>query len=242
MVKRLISLLTNRTAWKLLFRGVFLSGTIFLAVYTGFAWWAVAALIVTVFWIHFILLERYVISVSFFIAVLASLFSLTLRVPNVLIGFLSIGILVALIGIGSLAFSRRDIIYDITETALAFLIFTAFFAVNSDEWWMYVLVFIAFVFLTHESFVFGGVPWRMYRSSAAVAVGLVVIELAWIVRFLPLGFINAAALLALFCSMTRNAFIVGFKGNMTPRLFLTNISAFIAVSMVIFAASKWYVQ
>jgi len=91
----------------------------------------------------------------------------------------------------------------------------------------------------HESFDFFGVTRGKRLVFAAFILSLLSVELSWVVMFLPLGFINAAAFLALFFLLVRDGIVIHFQGYLSLPFVFKQLTFFIVLAVLIFASARW---
>jgi len=257
MVKRLKFLLTNQTEWKLLFKAFLLTLTIFLVGLFGFSWWAIFIFFLVLIGIYFTqLLERHLLRVSFWLLPLLILFSLhslsilpscstSILCPLSLITyFLYFSLTFIVLGIGSFFFTHRHTIYSLLNTILilltSLLLFSSKFQVTSFKFnFLYLVFFLIIIFIFKEVLHFFEVSWSKRIFIVSLAVSLVGLELAWLITFLPLGFINAAAFLTLFFILIRESIVSHFRGTLNLPFIMRQLTFFVLLTLIIFAVSQW---
>lgn len=69
--------------------------------------------------------------------------------------------------------------------------------------------------------------------------GILAVEFAWILSFLPLGFINAALFLTLLFLLLRDGLLVRAQGFLNLRFILREFTFFVFLGLVILAVSRW---
>jgi len=93
-----------------------------------------------------------------------------------------------------------------------------------------------------ESLVFSPIPFGAKGRRMVVinrALAFLGAEILWITGFLPLGSINTAAFLTVFLILARDMILANFAGKLDTRLILREVVLFIAISLLLFAASPW---
>lgn len=146
-----------------------------------------------------------------------------------------------LFGLGDLAFKNRQLVYQHANTGLFFLAFLIFFSLN--RWNLFPLkyfgIWLAVFLLFFESFksLIGKFPRR--EKFVALVFSLLILELVWTVLMLPIGFINSAALLALFAFLIRDSVWNYFEGKLNKNFILNMATLGIIFVLIIFAASRW---
>lgn len=146
-----------------------------------------------------------------------------------------------LLGIKNLVFAHRSAVYYLLNSFLFFLVFFFFFLIDKSRsfWFQYLAAGLAVFLLSKEflSFFISDFPKR--KTLAAAGFSFLVLELLWAVSLLPIGFLNSSAL-TLFAVLILMDFVIHhFNGTLTRKVILRNITSWIVLSIVIFAASKW---
>lgn len=258
MVKRLRFLLTNQTGWKLLFKAFLLTLTLFLVELFGFSWWAILAFFLVLIGIYFTQLpERHLLRISFWLLPLLILFGLhslsslpscslsLIPCPLSLIAYILYFLLsFTILGLGSFFFTRRHAVYSLLNTTLILLtslvLFSSKFQVTSFKFnFLYLAFFLITIFIFREVLHFFEVSWSKRGLIVSLAVSLVGLELAWLITFLPLGFINAATFLTLFFILIRESIVSHFRGTLNLPFIMRQLTFFVLLTLIIFAVSQW---
>lgn len=258
MVKKLKFLLINQTEWKLLFKAFLLTLTLFLVELFGFSWWAILVFFLFLIGIYFTQLsERHLIRVSFWLLPLLILFSLhslsilpscslsLVPCPLSLIAYLLyFSLTFIVLGLGNFFFTHRHTIYSLLNTILilltSLLLFSSKFQVTSFKFnFLYLAFFLIIIFIFKEVLHFFEVSWAKRSLIVSLAVSLVGLELAWLITFLPLGFINAAAFLTLFFILIRESIVSHFRGTLNLPFIMRQLTFFVLLTLIIFAVSRW---
>ncbi len=144
-----------------------------------------------------------------------------------------------ILGLIDLFFKERTQIYGILNTVLMLAVFLiVFYFLNLKNFWILGIALFLFLFLLFsEVFIFFEIPKGKKMLAAGSALGLLGVELAWILNFLPLGFINAALFLTLFFLLIKDALVSKAKGVLTFAFVFRELTFFIILTIIIFAAS-----
>ncbi|MEK7464776.1 MAG: hypothetical protein AAB617_03315 [Patescibacteria group bacterium] len=138
-------------------------------------------------------------------------------------------------------FKDRFLVYGIFNVALLIQISTLFFYFARLDNFILpgVIVFFSIVLLFKEVFVFFGASQERRVLVLSVALGLIILELSFFTIFLPLGFINSAALIVLFSILIRDAMLFHVRGYLNFDFIFRELAFLIVVSLVILASSNW---
>lgn len=142
------------------------------------------------------------------------------------------------IGLFRFFFRSRMLVYSILHIVLMVALFFIFFAAALSLF-STLFILIALTLLFREFFALLNVPWRGRALLMSVALGFFGTELALLVRFLPLGFVNAAAFLGLSLLLVRDAARAHFEGTLDIPLVLRGLTLFLILSVAIFSVSVW---
>ncbi len=258
MVKRLNFLLQNQIAWRSSLLKAAAVTLAFFGVYIlNFSFWAVLGLFLVLLpSIYFRESpERQSVKVSFWLFPflgLIALYILKSSFPSNFAVFAVFALLllffISLFGLISFIFTNRFLFFGIFNAALFFSLFLEAFyyslaLILSLSWvftvFYWLALFLAVVFLFKEFFEFYGISLKGKIGIVGVVLGFVVFELFLIVSFLPLGFVNAAAFLTLFALLIRDSLAQHFQGFLNFPFILRELTYFILVGLIIFAASRW---
>lgn len=146
-----------------------------------------------------------------------------------------------LLGIKNLVFARRSAVYYLLNSFLFFLVFFFFFLIDKSQffWFKYLAAGLGILFLSKEFLLFFTPDFPKRKTLAAAGFSFLVLEILWAVSLLPIGFLNSSALM-LFAVLILMDFIVHhFNGALTRVVILRNITSWIILNVVIFAASNW---
>ena len=154
---------------------------------------------------------------------------------------------VLLLGIKNLIFINRQKIYYLLNSFLLLSIFLIFFYADKSRFFTlkYLAAGAAVFFLLEEFF-------RIFRESIrqnlilgrryhllAVTIGFLGIQLLWVIALLPVGFINASALMLLSILTMENFSLHYLDGSINRRLVLRDITVFLLFGLIIIGISSW---
>lgn len=108
----------------------------------------------------------------------------------------------------------------------------------------YPILFFAFgtgiYMLMSETFAFSRAKIRGKRLVVINAVlAFIGAEILWVTGFLPLGAVNASALIAVFLVLARDAEISNIHGRLNARFILRSVTIFLVSLLLLLAASPW---
>jgi hypothetical protein len=238
--------LTEKTLWKLLLKTVLGTLAVFLIYEFDFHSLSIiaGALVFVIIYLR-ATEERRFFRISFLLLPILALVAIGIINP---IGPVSVGLYAlfavlffVLLGLINLFFKERFLVYGIFNAAL-FVVFSLlfFYLVRPDNFWLLGPVFFVVSFLIlKEVFGFFGLTGNKRTTLQAGVLGFLGVEFAYILQFLPLGFINAAVFLALFLVLGREMLVSRAKGTLNFSSMMKQITIFVVLGIFIFAASRW---
>lgn len=247
MVKKLTSFLTGQITLRLLFKAVLAGLFLFWVLASGFGWFPLIAFFGVVFIIY--VLESATaksIKASFWLlpifTVVGSYFLLKLF-PSVfptapIVAFVFAFIFFIILGLQNFLFKNRLLIYGILNALIFLILSLVVFSQNILIFWSAVL-FLAVYFVFKESLGFFGVVSTKHSSFISAAVAFLGLVIGFFLSFLPLNFIGLAAFLTLFLLLVRDSFLVYSQGFLDLNFVFRELTFFILISFVIFAAGRW---
>jgi hypothetical protein len=158
------------------------------------------------------------------------------------VAFLIGAVFYLLLGVKDLLVINRQLAYQTLRLALLLGMLLLFFWWGQSSSlgfvWQLLALFVGFFLLYYEyfSFVFEG---RGSYAPAASLVALILFELAWALAWLPMGFLNASAVMLLVIFMLNDFVLHHFKRNLTRRIILVNFTVFAFSLLAIFLFSDW---
>ena len=247
MARKLTFLLTDKTAWKLLLKTAFGLLAILFFRQFGFSYFS-GAVAVIVFWGVYLseVEERYVLGRSFWVMAFAGLAGMKFLVaaPHPFFwgftGLWTLGFFTAL-GLTAFFFANRQFVYGLLNTLVLFLVFFLFFYFNQigNFWSLGLILFLLIGTIFGEAFRFLEIGASRRTRLFSWGLAVVILELAWILSFLPLGFVNAAVFLTLVSLIVRDAVLLHFKGLLNQGFVLKELVIFWVLGLIVFAASRW---
>lgn len=159
---------------------------------------------------------------------------------------IAIGVIFYLIlGVKDLVLINRQFAYQTLRLLLFTSILLLFFWWGQSPSLLFVwrLLFLsAFLFALHYeyfSFFFEGNP---SNSFAAALTAFLLFEAAWVLVWLPIGFLNATAVELLILFMLNDFILRHINGNLNRKITLTNFTVFIFSLLAIFLVSDWTIR
>ncbi len=248
MVKKFISSLINRTKWKLLEKTLLAVAALALTFFLSFSFFAVLGFL-------FILLFVYLsegggrrdFRFSFWLTQVVFLLALSsLPLPWLVLAVYA-ALSFVILGLMGNAFSNKFFVYGIASLVLAFSFFAVLFSrapsFSADSFWSQffwmLFDFLVVYFLFREYWkTFGGWQSRKMRLFG-MSLGVLSAELSAVLVFLPLGFLNAAAFMALLLLVSRDSLMAHENGFMNASFVFREITLFVVIATVIFATVSW---
>ncbi len=149
-----------------------------------------------------------------------------------------------ILGIKNLIFVNRQNIYHILNSFLFLTIFILFFNTDKSVFFVfkYLLTGLGIFFLFREFLMLGfrefiGFPKSLNLISTVFA--FLSLQIIWVVSLLPIGFLNAAALVLMIILVLKDFTFHHLSGTINRRIVLRNTTIFLVLSVIIFAVSKW---
>ncbi len=186
---------------------------------------------------------------------LLGLYAVTFSLPSFFAA--SIIKLLILLGFGALLYcvlvdlnhvlAERLLWYRLLHSLILFFTFVEFFffapARESESFfplffWL-VGIFFVVALLFREAFSFLGVAVSRSLRLASVSFGLLAAEVSALAFFLPLGFLNAGAFLAVVFILLRDALSMHFEGSLSFSFILKELTFFAVFASILFAATPW---
>jgi hypothetical protein len=147
------------------------------------------------------------------------------------------------LGIKNLIFVKRGPFYYLLNGLLLLAIFILFFFSAQPHLFFvkYLLVFFAITFLFKEFLNFFILESLNPQKRNLVVLGtaFLMLQLLWVIKLLPISFLNAASLALLIVLILQDFIGHHLSGTISRQLVLRNITVFLILSLVIFGASRW---
>lgn len=149
-----------------------------------------------------------------------------------------------ILGVKNFSFLRRDIWLNVLTGFLYFLASAVFFIADKNSGYNFIFYFIvsflAFFGILKEFVDFSYLEFPRSKKNLIVAgSAFLAIELATAAALLPIGFLNASALMLLFIFISEDFISHHLKGNLNRQMILNNVTILIVAMIFIFATSKW---
>ena len=156
-----------------------------------------------------------------------------------------------LLGIKNLIFINRQPLYHFLSGLLLLTIFICFFVIGNKASslifiFKYLAAFSAVFLLLKEFLTVSGQQLAVSSHLGSQKINLfsaglsfALIQFLWAINFLPLGFLNSAALILLIALILQDFVIHYFSGTISRQLILKNITVFLILSLIIFGAADW---
>lgn len=134
-----------------------------------------------------------------------------------------------LLGVKELAFVRRENLYQILHLILVIGLATLFFLGIMPQ----IIFFIVLFFLFREFYLTLAPHYPQRLALIAAAGAFIILETAWVVSFLPLGFLAAAAFIALMVFISYDLLLYHLNGTLSRQIILRNAALFVVLSLII---------
>lgn len=248
MVKRFISSLINRTTWRLLEKTLLGVAALYLVYLASFSFFAVFGFLCVLLYVYLTAgAARRDFRFSFWLLQIVFLLALaSFSLPSLLLLVYGL-ILFALLGLMGAVFSNKFFAYGLTSIAVAFSFFAVLFSRTpsfsensfwSEFWWLFFAFAVVYWLFKEYWQTFASWESRKMRLYG-MTLGVLSAELATIVVFLPLGFLNAAAFMSLLLLISRDTVLAHVRGFLNSSFVFREITLFIVISSIIFATVSW---
>ncbi|MFA6407415.1 MAG: hypothetical protein WCV80_01775 [Candidatus Paceibacterota bacterium] len=245
MAKKLLSLL-REIEWKSVVKIALVVALLVFLWVENSSWWSIIFFLVGFSFIYFSEShERESFVASSWLLALLSILGIRFAVQNdisfyvpILIVIVFTTLLSVLLGLLRFFFHDRVAVYGVVNTVLLFGFFLHFF-IFPLSWTLLFFTAIGVFLLLREFFLFAQIPWQGRVFLGSIVASFLSLELAFLVRFLPLGFINAALFLCLFLVLLRDAIKAHFEGSFNLSFALRSSVILLFGTALIFAASPW---
>jgi hypothetical protein len=129
-------------------------------------------------------------------------------------------------------FRDRVSAYGVLNIGILFSLLLLFFS-SPLTWFTLIAAGIGIAVLLREFLLFGGIAWRGRIMLASVTLSFLSLELALMIRFMPLSAISSAAFLALLLLLVRDALSAHFEGRFNLAFALRGIVIFLFIAALI---------
>lgn len=172
----------------------------------------------------------------------------SLPLPGLILAVYGV-LLLALLALMNDAFPNKFFAYGIVSVAVAFSFFAVLFSrapsfsVNSfwSQFFWLLFCFVVVYYLFKEY-------WKtfdMWESRKmrlyGMTLGVLSAELSAVLVFLPLGFLNSAAFMALLLLASRDTVMAHENGFLNASFVFREITLFVVISSIIFATVSWHI-
>ncbi len=155
-----------------------------------------------------------------------------------------------LLGVKNLVFINRLVIYEFVNNFLFFSLFIVFFLFDKADWFFlkYAIIFLAIfalfrAFLLSQDFLRGtqasNLPIAAKINLFSVSLAVLISQFILIAAYLPIGFLNLAAISLVVVLALKDLTISHLYGNLNRSIILKNATMVLIFSVIIFIASKW---
>ncbi|MDP2650586.1 MAG: hypothetical protein Q8P04_00605, partial [bacterium] len=137
-----------------------------------------------------------------------------------------------LLGVKNLIFLRRQGNYEIVHLLLVFGL-GVLYLLGFLPFIPQILFFLALFLLVREFYSALAPPYPQRVILAAVVEALLLVEIAWILSFLPINFLAGGALLALITFIFHDLILHHFQGTLSRQIILRNVTLFTILSILL---------
>ena len=246
MARKLTFLLKQRTGWRLAFKSALVSSALFLVYFFGASFVTLLIFVAASFWTYAASLpDKKNFQISFFISyVLGFAGAIFIDGPIFFLAGLLVfaAVIFGLEGAATLFFKDRVRVYEFLSTAIVLgcFLFAFELGIYQDSLKLIAPILFLFVFgLVSEFLAVSGVAYGKRGLVLSAALALIASELAFLLSFLPLGTVNAAAFAALLFIIAREGLSAYFRGAFNLRLGLRLLVFLLFFVVLISASSGW---
>lgn len=147
------------------------------------------------------------------------------------------------LGVKNLVFVSRQPLYYLFNNLLLMAVFIFFFNADKSQWFFikYILVFLSAHILFKEFLrVSSPRPLGTQRNNLiAASFSFLILQFVWAIGLLPFSALNSASLVLLIALILQDFVIHHLGGTISRQVILRNITIFLVLNLIVFAASKW---
>jgi hypothetical protein len=147
------------------------------------------------------------------------------------------------LGVKNLVFIDRAFWFNFFNLALFYAVFLIFFWADKSSFFAIksLLLFLAALFLFRDSLSVSvsNYSFPQKRTLASWLLAFIILELVWVISLLPLGFINSANLAIISVFLLGDLTVNYFKGVLTRRSILIDVTLFVVLFLIIFGTTRW---
>lgn len=136
------------------------------------------------------------------------------------------------LGVKNLILLRRQGNYEIVHLLLVFG-FGVLYLLGFLPLIPQILLFLTFFLLAREFYSVLAPPYPQRLVLAAATHALLLVEIAWIISFLPINFLAGAAFLTLITLIFHDLILHHFQGTLSRQIILRNMTLFVALSIIL---------
>lgn len=145
-----------------------------------------------------------------------------------------------LLAIKNLFFINRENYYHFLNNFLFFAVFLIFFQIDKARFfWLWYLVLFLAVFALFKELLIQRNYFPSKINLLAVCLAFIIIQYAWALSLLPIGFLNSLALMTIGALILKDLLANYLNGLLSRRIVLKNITLFMISSLIVFVASIW---
>ncbi len=137
-----------------------------------------------------------------------------------------------LLGVKNLILLRRQGSYEVVHILLVFGL-GVLYLLDFLPLMPQILLFLALFLLVREFYFVLAPPYPQRLILAAVVEALLLVEIAWILSFLPINFLAGAAFLALITFIFHDLILHHFQGTLSRQIILRNVTLFTILSILL---------
>ena len=143
------------------------------------------------------------------------------------------GTLFLLLGVKNLVLLRRQGNYEIVHVLIVFGL-GVLYLLNLLPLVPQIILFLVLFLLFRELYFVLAPNYPQRLTLAAVAEAILLVEIAWILSFLPVNFLAGAAFLALITFIFHDLILRHFQGTLSRQIILRNVTLFVILSIILF--------
>jgi len=146
-----------------------------------------------------------------------------------------------ILGIKEFSFVRRYDWNSVKNILLIYSVFLVYFMSNKYTFFYlkYLAVFAVTFFLIKEWLFWLEPNFPKRYNLISFVLSFIILQLVWAVSILPLGFLNAASLMALFVYIMFDSCTDYFRGTLTQKQIIKNIIILVLSFFVIYFSTNW---
>ncbi|MBI4993751.1 hypothetical protein HZC33_02230 [Candidatus Wolfebacteria bacterium] len=146
------------------------------------------------------------------------------------------------LGIKNNIFKNSRLIYGALNNFLLFFLLIFLFSIDRSQFFLvkYVSFFTITFLLIREFLILEFEKLKRAKLNLFAAIfSILIFQFAWGSMFLPIGFLNSAALMLVIVLMIKDSIIAYFRKILDRQLIMKNITIILIFGLIIFVASRW---